>query len=213
MARPHNRSAVVDPFTHQSLEVTNERIIGVINHGHPPKQETLFAIPFRERLADSAGATDMNVDGSVTAVDYTVNAINDRDIYIRSLSVEIGDTGSPALNKFGALAELTNGVEMCYVTQDNGSFVIHDGIKTNLEFIRLGVDTAGVGTGSDAFLADVSGGGTSKSYLPIIDIQETFGLPFGLKLREKTLDKLVFKVQDDLTGLAEFNVIAYGIQI
>ena len=209
----HNSSAVTDPFNGRSMEVTPERAVNVINHGHPPKSETLFAIPFRQRVKDSGGVSDMNIDGSVTNVDYTVDAIQGRDIYIRSLSVEIGDTGSPALNKFGALSELANGVELCYVTQDQGSFVIHDGIKTNLEFIRLGVDTYSIGTGADSFLADVSGGGTTKSYLPIIDIQETFGLPFGLKLREATKDKFNVKIKDNLTGLTEFNIIAYGIQI
>jgi hypothetical protein len=155
----------------------------------------------------------MNVDGSVTPATFEINAISSKDIYIRSISVLIGDGGTPTLNKFGALPALTNGVEICYVTEDNGSFVIHDGVKTNLEFIRLGVDTAGVGTGTDAFLADVSGGGSEKSYMPIIDIQETFGLPFGLKLREGTKDKFIFKIQDDLTGITTFNAICYGIQL
>jgi hypothetical protein len=124
----------------------------------------LFAIPFRQYFKTDAGSDDMTIDGSVTNVDFKIKAIPGRDVYIRSIAVLIGDGGSPALNKFGALTALTNGVEICYVTQDNGEFVIHDGIKTNLEFIRLGVDTAGVGTGAEAFLADVSGGGTEKSY-------------------------------------------------
>jgi len=194
-------------------KISKENALEVLNHGHPPKSETLFAIPYRKRFTDSSNSTDMAVDGSSTEVDFSISAIPGKDIYIRSLSVLIGDGGSPALSKFGALTALTNGVEICYVTQDKGTFVMHDGIKTNLEFIRLGVDTAGIGTGTDAFLADVSGGGTEKSYLPIIDLQETFGLPFGLKLRENTTDYLTFKVRDDLTGLTTFNAIAYGIQI
>ncbi len=209
----HSKSALIDPFNNRSARITDKRVLEVINHGHPPKNETLFAIPFRQRFANDAGATDMAVDGSVTPVDFKVSAITGRDVYLRSISVLIGDGGTPALNKFGSLAALANGVEICYVTQDNGEFVIHDGIKTNLEFIRIGVDTAGIGTGTDAFLADVSGGGTEKSYLPIIDLQETFGLPFGLKLRENSKDFLTFKVNDDLTGLTTFNIIGYGIQL
>lgn len=98
-----------------------------------------------------------------------------------------------------------------------GAFVLHDGIKTNLEFVRLGVATAGIGTGTDAFLADVSGGGTEKSYMPTIDLKETFGLPFGLpfglKLRQGTLDCVTFTVADDLTALTTFDIIGYGVQI
>lgn len=194
-------------------KISSENVLEVLNHGHPPKSETLFTIPFRQRFSDSSNSTDMAVDGSSTEVDFYISAIPGRDIYIRSLSVLISDGGSPALNKFGALSALTNGVEFCYVTQDQGQFIMHDGIKTNLEFVRLGVDTAGIGTGTDAYLADVSGGGTEKSYLPTIDIQETFGMPFGLKLREDTTDYLTFRVKDDLTGLTTFNIIAYGIQI
>lgn len=192
--------------------ITEEGTLQVINHGHPPKTDTLFAIPFRQRFENS-GSSDMTVDGSVTEVEFSIDSIVDRDIFIRSISILIGDGGAPALNKFGALTALTNGVEIVYATKDSGDFIIHDGIKSNLEFIRIGVDTAGVGTGTDAFLADVSGGGTEKSYMPIIDLQETFGLPFGMKLRANGEDKLKFIVRDDLTGLTTFNIIAYGIQL
>ena len=194
-------------------KVTPENVLEVINHGHPPKSETLFAIPFRSYFKNSSDSLDMAVDGSVTQDNFNVSAVTNRDVYLRSISVLIGDGGTPALNKFGNLSALTNGIEIVYVTQDNGEFIIHDGIKTNLEFIRLGVDTAGIGTGTDAFLADVSGGGTEKSYLPTIDLQETFGLPFGLKLRQGTTDYLRFTVRDDLSTLTTFNIIAYGIQL
>lgn len=209
----HSKVSIIDPDTGRSALVTDERVLQVINHGHPPKSETLFPIPFRERIETDAGSSDMTVDGSSTTVDFKVKAIQTRDVYIRSISVLIGDDGSPALNKFGALTALTNGVEISYVTQDEGEFVVHDGIKSNLEFIRLGVNTAAIGTGVDAFLADVSGGGSEKSYMPTIDIKETFGMPFGLKLRVDSNDFLAFRIRDDLTGLTTFNAIAYGIQL
>jgi hypothetical protein len=193
--------------------VSEEGTLHVINHGHPPQGKTLFALPFRERMANSAGSTDMTVDGSVTEVEFYSSAETEFDVYIRSLSVEIGDSGSPTLNKFGALSALSNGVEMVYITSDLGEFTLHEGIKDNKEFIRIGVDTFAIGTGTDAFLADVSGGASTKSYLPVIDIQETYGLPFGLKFRKGSEDRLVFRVRDDLTGLDIFDVIAYGIKI
>jgi hypothetical protein len=155
----------------------------------------------------------MKVDGSTTAAEFYIAAFKDYDIYIKSISVVIGDGGSPALNKFGALSALSNGVKWDLFTNDLGLYELHDGIKTNLEFIRLGVDTAGIGTGTDAFLADVSGGGTEKSYLPNIDIAETFGLKFGVRLRKGSNDKLIFTIQDNLTALTTFNAIGYGIRI
>jgi len=132
-------------------------------HGHPPRDEPIIALPYRERFANSSGSTDMIVDGSTTPVGFYVEANDHKDIYVKSISVLIGDGGNPALNKFGALAALNNGVSLHYVTEDLGDFEMHEGIKTNLEFVRLGVDTGAIGTGTDAYLADVSGGGTEKS--------------------------------------------------
>jgi hypothetical protein len=195
------------------LRIGHEGEASVVVHGHPPEEERIIALPYRQRLANSAGSTDMTVDGSATAVQFFVSASQTYNIYIASLSWIIGDGGSPALNKYGALTALTNGVRVDYVTEDLGTFEMHDGIKTNLEAIRFGVDTGAIGTGGDAYLADVSGGGTEKSYLPSVDFRETFGLPYGLRLRKETNDKLVFTVRDDLTGLTTHDIIAYGIRV
>ena len=42
---------------------------------------------------------------------------------------------------------------------------------------------------------------------------ELFGMPYGIRLRKGTTDKLVFKVQDDLSTLVVFDAIAYGLKI
>jgi hypothetical protein len=214
MGGPHIDCSLIDPANGRSALVSRERALHVVNHGHPPVGvDTIAAIPYREYFTNS-GSSDMAVNGSVTAVDFGLYAIDDHDVYVRTLSVIIGDGGTPALNKFGALSELANGVEISYKTSRDGTLIVHEGITTNLEFIRLGAATAlAIGTGSEAFLADVSGGGTEKSYLPTIDLVQAFGLPWGLKLSRGSSDTLNFKVQDDLTGLITFNVIAYGIRI
>jgi len=155
----------------------------------------------------------MRVDGSSNSVDFCIFAQADYDLYIKSISVIIGDGGTPALNKFGSLSALTNGIEWVLTTQELGDYELHDGIKTNLEFVRLGVDTGAIGDSTTAYLADVSGGGTEKSYIPTIDLNETFGLAYGIRLRKGSVDKLVFRVRDDLTGLTTFNAIAYGLRI
>jgi hypothetical protein len=46
-----------------------------------------------------------------------------------------------------------------------------------------------------------------------MDITESYGLPWGLRLKKGTNDRLVFRVQDDLTGLSTFNAIATGTRI
>jgi hypothetical protein len=162
--------AVTDGYgSGQRVKIQPEGTLNVVVHPHPPSSETLIAEPFRQFFTDDGtgtGSNDWIVNGATNNIDFYISAIADFDIYIKSISVIIGDGGSPALNKYGALAALTNGIEWVLTTQELGDYVLHDGIKTNIEFIRLGVDTGSIGTGADAYLADVSGGGTEKSYLP-----------------------------------------------
>ena len=158
----------------------------------------------------ASGSNVTIVDGSSTAVDFYVSADAEKDTYIVTISVDLADGGSPNMNKFGDLGALTNGISVTYVTQDQGTVVIHDGIKTNREFVRFGNETPAIGTGADAFLADASGGGTEKAYLPKLDVREQFGMPFGIKLRKGTTDRVIFTVNDALAGLTTFNILAYG---
>jgi len=205
------RAKVIDSHgTSNGLRVTDEGAANVVVHPHPPEGETVHVLPYRAYFADANGSNDMAVNGATNNVSFYIEGNPEFDIYIKSISVVIGDGGSPALNLFGALSALTNGVQWLYCSIINGEYELHDGIKTNLEFIRLGVDTGAVGTGSDAYLADVSGGGSEKSYLPTIDLHETYGMPYGIPLRRGTTDRLEFRVRDNLTGLTTFNAIAYG---
>ena len=198
------------------IKVHDEGEIGVVIHQHPPVNEVVDALPFRQYFTDnglSTGSKFMNVKGDVTFQDFYISAQSDYDVYIKYITVEIGDGGTPALNKFGALTALTNGIAFIWDTQTEPLYELHEGIKTNKEFIRIASDTGAIGTGIDAYLADVSGGGTEKSYLPNMDMKEIYGLPWGLRLRKGTNDKLIFRIQDDLRGLSTFNAIATGTRI
>lgn len=193
-------------------KISEEGVINVIAHNHPPVDDVTNVLPYRDNFRN-AGSIDMNVDGSVTNQVFSISASPDFNIYIKYISIEIGDDGSPALNKFGNLTELTNGVEWSFFTQKEGDTILHDGIKTNKAFIRIGGDTPAIGDGTTAFLADVTGGGTEKSYLISIDVAETFGMPFGIRLRKGTTDTLSFTVRDDLSTLLTFDAIAFGIRL
>lgn len=193
-------------------EISQEGAIHTLEHPHPPITEQLEVLPFRERF-NLDGDSDMNKNGSVNPLEFYVKASENFDIWVKTIFVEIADGGSPALNKFGSLPELTNGVEWLYFNQKQGEYTLHEGIKNNKEFIRIGIDTHGIGTGVDAYLADTSGGGTEKAYLPIIDLGEMYGMKYGLRLRKATTDCLYFRINDNLTGLSQFNAIAYGIRI
>ena len=198
------------------LKIGHEGQVDVVIHQHPPTSEQILALPFRSYFTNDGlknGVNTMNVNGSVNYVDYYIKAAADYDIYIKYITVEIADGGIPALNKFGALTALTNGVAFYWDTIQEPLYELHEGIKTNKEFIRIASDTGAIGTGADAYLADVSGGGAEKSYLPSMDMAEVYGLVWGLRLRKGTNDKIIFRVQDDLTGLSTFNAIATGTRI
>jgi hypothetical protein len=201
----------------ETLNVTDKGEVPVVIPQRPFIGDQISAIPFRQYFTDNgiqSGSNDMMVSGSLaTPLDFYIAASEDYDIFIKYITVEIGDGGNPALNKFGALSALTNGVAFYWDTQEEPLYELHEGIKTNKEFIRIASDTGAIGTGIDAYLADVSGGGTEKSYLPNIDVDEIYGLPYGLRLRKGTLDKLIFRINDNLTGLTTFNAIATGTRI
>ena len=108
---------------------------------------------------------------------------------------------------------LTNGVSFEYVSGIIGELVIQDEIQTNLDFIRLGLSSPAVGGGTDAFKADLSGGG-ADTYLPVIDLTVTFGFPWCLHLKKGSLDRLQFTVNDDLSaGIDAFNIKGFGSRL
>lgn len=200
----------------EALKISKEGAIGVVHHQHPYLDEGINSLPFRQYFTTNgskSGSNVMSVNGSVNFVDFYISAQADYDIFIKYITCEIGDGGAPALNKFGALPSLTNGVAWYWDTAEEPLYELHEGMKTNKEFIRIASDTGAIGTGTEAYLADTSGGGTEKSYLPNIDTQEIYGFPWGLRLRKATNDRLIFRIRDDLSGLTTFNAIATGTRI
>ena len=104
----------------QQLKINQEGDISVTIHQHPPITEDILALPFRSYFTDdgtTTGSNDMAVNGGTTNVDFYIKASETYDIYIKYISVEIGDGGSPALNKFGELPELTDGIAFYWDTQ------------------------------------------------------------------------------------------------
>lgn len=200
-----------DPQSRQVAIVDNEGTINVAIQNRPPKNGDAVATPVAFNFANSAGSTDMRVDGSVTPVEFTIDADSTKETYIKTISVLIADNGAN-LNQFGALAALTNGVDFSYFNIDDGEVLIKGEIQTNLDFIRIGQATAAIGDGTSAFRADTSGA-SADTYLPLIDLTQTFGLVYGIRLRPGTADKIILRVNDNLTGLDQFDARAFGVQL
>lgn len=192
-------------------KINGEGELNIVQHTHPPIRELVEVFPYRQYFTTTAGASDMRVNGATTNVEFCLRASPTRDIWVKTISVIIADAGA-RLNQFGALAALTNGVKFSYNNQGLGEVVIHEALKTNLNFLRLGTSSPPIG-GTNAFKADLSGGG-ADAYLPVIDMANAFGMNYGLRLRKGTLDKICFTVRDNLSvGLDQFDIIGYGIQI
>lgn len=199
------------------LKVNGEGEIPVVIHTHPPIDEQVESFPFSQYFTDdgtSTGDNDMRVDGSSTSVPFYISAKEDKDIWIKSISIRISDAAA-VLNRFGNITALTNGISWEYANNNLGEVTIQEGIKTNLDFLRIGLASAGIG-GTDAFKADLSGGG-ADTYLPVIDMTQTFGFSWGLRLSKGSRDRLIFRVNDNLaTGapdIDQFDIIAFGVQL
>lgn len=193
-------------------KVDGEGAQTVTIHPHPPLDETVLKLPFRVSFSEEdTAATDMSVDGSTVPIEFCILAIPDFHIYIKTLSIRIGDSGA-SLAQFGAIGVLTNGVDWMYETQESGNIDIAIGLQTNLDFIRLASGSPSFGDGTSAFRADTTGSG-QDTYLPSIDMSQTFGYQYGLRLRANTRDKLCFVVNDDLTAVDSFDIIGRGFRI
>lgn len=194
-------------------KINGEGEVSVVVHPHPPKDEKITAKPFRQyfRLNGSlSGSNDMRVNGATTNQFFSILADQSEDIYIKTISVLIADA-TATLNKFGNLTALTNGIVFRWVTTDIGETIIHEGLKTNFNFIRLAQGQPAYGDGATAFQA-ANMSGTSEGYLPVIDLEKVFGMQYGLRLRAGTNDKIEFVIRDDVSGVDEFNIIGYGIR-
>jgi hypothetical protein len=195
------------------LKVNEEGAMGVVVHTHPPIEEKLNTLPFRQYLTDNGKATgseDMRVDGSVVPSEFCVVASPYFDIYIKSVAVVIADAGA-TLSDFGSLTALSNGIDFSWVSQDNGTIQIHDALKSNFDFVQLGLGTPAFGSGNSSFKAN-NVVGTSEAFIPVIDFKETFGLQWGVRLRKGTLDKLCFIIKDNILSVDRFDAISYGIK-
>lgn len=188
------------------LKVYEEGQAAVVVHPHPPKGETLPPIPYTEYMVNGSDSSDMRVDGSTTAVEFAINAIPEKDTFIKTLSIILADQ-SMTLNKFGALTALSTGVGLAWKTADLGVTTINSGMKSSFEIIRQAN-----GQPSADIINNVSG--NAEGIIPVIDFGFIYGTPWGLRLRANTTDKLCLIVQDNLSvGLDAFNAIANGIRI
>jgi hypothetical protein len=177
---------------------------------YPPAGEDTIMTVYREFLTlnNNLTTSSMLVNGSVTKQYFWVNAEADSDIYITSLSFLIADANA-ILSQFGALAALTNGCRLFYENTE-GQINIGTTLRSNFDVVRLCLGTPSFGTGTEAFRG-TNVVGTSEAFIPVLDFR-TFGFRWGLRLLNGTQNRLAFEINDNVTALDAFNIVAYGFR-
>ncbi len=190
-------------------ELQDDALI-VASTPYPPLKVDNKVIPFIGSLTvDGDGVTtSLSVDGSVTPVDAFVGPPVTGDLYLTTANVLIADSGVIALNRFGGISGgLTNGINF-FVELQNERQDISVGLKTNFDFIRVGTLTQGTGGKTDAYQLSNTDPANDDGYNPVIDLSRI--TPQGIRLEAKSLDKLGVCINDDLTGVATFNIFITG---
>ena len=174
--------------------INEEGALHVIAHPHPPEQfDVKYPAPLTQFFTNN-GSNDMIVAGSLNSpIDFCINANQQGDIYIKSITIRISDTNMQ-LDDFGGLSPLINGIDLIYKDQTLGERPIISNITTNIDFFRSATGGKNFGSGSNSWKADVSGAG-ADTYFPEIDISSRFGPQFGFRLQKNTTDFLCFRIK------------------
>jgi hypothetical protein len=173
-------------------------------------------------LNNDGVTSDMKVDGSVTTQEFSVNADNEFDIFINSVSFFIAaENVVTDLGEFaGIVTPLTNGCQLIYENSDEGDIIIGDNLQTNYDLLRMCNMNPQFGLVSNAAFKIVQAfSNQDDGYLFILKFsdygyeQEYSG---GIRLKAGTTDRLVFKIRDDLnltpSEISSFDGRVYGFK-
>ena len=189
-------------------KVNNFNALKVSNQIIPDIDDPTILVPNSGFLTDSNGNFNALVDGSTNSIDFSVRALENNDLYISGLSFKIADQNAQ-LNNFGNISPLNVGLQLIYSSQEVGERILIDAIQTNFDLIRACQGVPAFSQGVESFRASNIIGG-SEGYLPVLKISEVFSLPFGIRLKAGTLDKLILRINDDVSGIDAFDIFYYA---
>lgn len=181
-----------------------------------PASSNFIQRPFVIALSiDGTGigiASDLSlIDGSVNSVDAFVEARADGDLYFTTANIFIEDSGNIQLEDFGAIAGgLANGLNSFIESKGIKSAITQTPLKTNLDLIRVGTLTAGLGEDASAFRGKQSQGGGDTFYNPVWDLKRLSASGEGVVLAAGTNQRMGVTINDDLTSLTSFNILFEG---
>lgn len=179
--------------------------------------------PLARYLTDNgqtSGSIEMNVDASVSSQEFYITSPQNADRYITTMLFSIFDNNeaSVQLKNFGNINNgLTNGFNVYYETEQGEiAFQQGENIKTNYETIRMCGMYPAFGYSTYGFKLDqvVGQGGTALyGYAPILDVRKAFGFQWGLRLRQGAGQRLIVRINDDLTTVNQFRCYITGFDL
>lgn len=160
--------------------------------------------PFSSTGEPGDTETNINGDGSTTPVDYYLEALEGEKLLVSRLMVHVVDGGSFDSGSYGNGITLSNGMQVFYRRNIDGTLVdfdVTDGfpIKTNVDWGRWCFDLA---------LSEFGSGNESLNARWTLT---KYGTPYGIILNEG--ERLGIRVNDDMTGLIEQSIIAEGLHL
>jgi len=194
-------------------KVVDEGLVVTRNPVLAPASKDFTQVPFVMNLAvDGDGAIDLRQDGSTTAIDAFIEARSDGDLYIEIANLFIEGAGNIDLNQFGGIAALTNGIETFVESEGTKIPITQVPILTNIDMIRIGTLTQGLGEDATAFRGKQALGVGNTFYNPVWDLTKLSSGNEGIVLAAGTNQRLGITINDDLTGVAltAFNIIMIG---
>lgn len=194
-------------FGNNKLKIDKEGSISTTTHTHPPLEDEITLLPFRKFFTDENNSNDMTVNGSVTPVEFTIEALQEETLSVKSIQLTIVDAGA-SLSEFGNLPALTNGCDFIWSSQQFGEIVIANELQTNFDFVELSGGSISFGGTTPFITSNVVG---NEEGVPVfIDFQRLFGFQYGIPLRKGSKDKLFFRINDNISAVTQFRAIAYG---
>jgi|FLOH01.1.fsa_nt_gi hypothetical protein len=150
-----------------------------------------------KHLRNSSDSYEMNVNGSVTPVDFYIAPPAGETWYISRWMMQLIDGKGFEITEFGSSGSaLTNGLDALFESDGVQTSLLELTIKSNSDISAVTYDTRldSYGNSSDALHASWSLYKTGQM----------------LRLRGSLNEKLVIKIQDNLTSLERLHIHAQG---
>lgn len=207
-------SRIVGPSGDRAI-VTGDGSLAVSNHQRTFEDYTADEVRAVKvligHMATSAGAFSMDVDGSTNAVEFEVASAVDCIRWINQIRLIIqGQKFNLSNNEargFGNSSALTTGCELEAIQGGSVTPIFHDPVQRVSDFRRY------TATGGNSIINDIDAVANGVDFVLLV-----FDLPAPVGLFPGSEDRIVFRINDDLTAALggtdhSMEALVYGWQI